>query len=145
MTEASFCAGVAELAERYDHFLIDQWGVLHDGHAAYPDAIDCLRRLRAALAMVRDLVQLPDPLPADIEWLAGELGDARNWDVFLESVLPNLPVPDDQRGSLARIEAAAAVCERAAATSCGKKQGSTAVTALRSATTTLWVWNKSDV
>jgi triphosphatase len=66
-----------------------------------------LRRLRAALAMVRDLVQLPEPLPADIEWLAGELGDARNWDVFLESVLPNMPAPDEQKGSLARVEAAA--------------------------------------
>jgi HAD superfamily hydrolase (TIGR01459 family) len=48
MTEASFCAGVAELAARYDHFVIDQWGVLHDGHVPYPEAIACLQRLRAA-------------------------------------------------------------------------------------------------
>jgi HAD superfamily hydrolase (TIGR01459 family) len=48
MTGADFCAGVADLAARYDHFVIDQWGVLHDGHAPYPDAIDCLRHLRAA-------------------------------------------------------------------------------------------------
>jgi inorganic triphosphatase YgiF len=66
-----------------------------------------LRRLRAAHAMVRNLVQLPEPLAADIEWLAGELGDARNWDVFLESVLPGMPLTDEQKPSLARVEAAA--------------------------------------
>ena len=66
-----------------------------------------LRRLRAAQAMVRDLVQLPEPLAADIEWLAGELGDARNWDVFLESVLPGLPLSDEHKPALARVEAAA--------------------------------------
>jgi HAD superfamily hydrolase (TIGR01459 family) len=48
MAEPTFCAGIADLAARYDHFVVDQWGVLHDGHAPYPDAIDCLRRLRAA-------------------------------------------------------------------------------------------------
>jgi len=31
----------------YDAFLLDQWGVLHDGHRPYPGAIDCLRRIRA--------------------------------------------------------------------------------------------------
>lgn len=66
-----------------------------------------LRRLRAAQAMVRDLVQLPEPLAADIEWLAGELGDARNWDVFIESVLPGLPLADDQQPAMARVLAAA--------------------------------------
>lgn len=48
MAEPTFCAGVAKLAARYDHFMVDQWGVLHDGYTPYPDAIDCLRRLRAA-------------------------------------------------------------------------------------------------
>ena len=28
--------------------LLDQWGVLHDGHQPYPGALDCLRRLREA-------------------------------------------------------------------------------------------------
>jgi HAD superfamily hydrolase (TIGR01459 family) len=48
MVDPTFCAGVAELAARYGHFMVDQWGVLHDGHAPYPDAIDCLRRLQTA-------------------------------------------------------------------------------------------------
>jgi inorganic triphosphatase YgiF len=66
-----------------------------------------LRRLRAALAMVKDLVQLPAPLAADVEWLAGELGEARNWDVFIESLLPGLPVPEEHQPALARVTVAA--------------------------------------
>jgi triphosphatase len=66
-----------------------------------------LRRLRAAMDMVKDMAQLPAPLAADIEWLAGELGDARNWDVFIESLLPGLPLLDEHKPALARVEVAA--------------------------------------
>lgn len=41
-------AGVAELATRFDGFILDQWGVLHDGTRPYPGALGCLERLRAA-------------------------------------------------------------------------------------------------
>lgn len=40
-------SGVEALAARYPAFLLDQWGVLHDGHSPYPGAIDTLERLRA--------------------------------------------------------------------------------------------------
>jgi triphosphatase len=66
-----------------------------------------LRRLRAAMAMVKDLVRLPAPLAADVGWLADELGGARNWDVFVESLLPGLPVPEEHKPALARVEVAA--------------------------------------
>jgi inorganic triphosphatase YgiF len=66
-----------------------------------------LRRLRAAMAMVKDMVQLPEALAADVEWLAGELGDARNWDVFIESLLPGLPVPEAHQPALVRVMVAA--------------------------------------
>jgi triphosphatase len=66
-----------------------------------------LRRLRAALAMVQGMLALPEPLAGDIEWLAAELGDARNWDVFIESVLPGLPLEEAHQASLARVQAAA--------------------------------------
>jgi HAD superfamily hydrolase (TIGR01459 family) len=38
----------AGLAARYDGFIVDLWGVVHDGVAPYPGAVDCLARLRAA-------------------------------------------------------------------------------------------------
>lgn len=40
--------GMAGLAADYDGFILDLWGVVHDGVKAYPGAADCLRRLRAA-------------------------------------------------------------------------------------------------
>jgi HAD superfamily hydrolase (TIGR01459 family) len=38
-------AGLREIADRFDLFLVDQYGVLHDGVAAYPGAIDALAEM----------------------------------------------------------------------------------------------------
>jgi HAD superfamily hydrolase (TIGR01459 family) len=40
--------GVASLADRFDVFLIDQYGVLHDGVGPYPGVVDALRLLQRA-------------------------------------------------------------------------------------------------
>lgn len=40
--------GFAPLAGRYDGFILDLWGVIHDGIRPYPGAVDCLTRLGAA-------------------------------------------------------------------------------------------------
>jgi HAD superfamily hydrolase (TIGR01459 family) len=48
MVEPTFCSGLADLASRYRGFIVDQWGVLHDGARPYADALDCLARLRQA-------------------------------------------------------------------------------------------------
>lgn len=40
--------GLAALADRYDGYVVDLWGVLHDGLAAYPGAVACLAALREA-------------------------------------------------------------------------------------------------
>lgn len=40
--------GFAPLAQDHDGFIVDLWGVVHDGIAPYPGAVDCLLRLRAA-------------------------------------------------------------------------------------------------
>ena len=37
--------GVAPLAARYDGFIVDLWGVVHDGVTPFPPALDCLRQL----------------------------------------------------------------------------------------------------
>jgi HAD superfamily hydrolase (TIGR01459 family) len=41
-------AGIGELAPLFDGFIVDQWGVLHDGTKPYPGALGCLETLRAA-------------------------------------------------------------------------------------------------
>lgn len=38
--------GLADIADRYDHFLIDVWGVLHDGRKAYLGAPEALKFLQ---------------------------------------------------------------------------------------------------
>ncbi len=39
--------GFSEIADEYVGFIVDLWGVVHDGVTAYPGAVDCMRRLRA--------------------------------------------------------------------------------------------------
>lgn len=43
-----FLSDFAPLAARYDGFIIDLWGVLHDGVTPLPGAVDCLTRLSEA-------------------------------------------------------------------------------------------------
>lgn len=40
--------GLSEIVDRYDAFLVDLWGCLHDGVRPYPGAVDVLTRLRAS-------------------------------------------------------------------------------------------------
>ncbi|MGF1553333.1 MAG: TIGR01459 family HAD-type hydrolase [Paracoccaceae bacterium] len=45
---AARLAGLGALAGRYDAVLFDQFGVLHDGRAAFPGAVEAVRRAKAA-------------------------------------------------------------------------------------------------
>ncbi len=39
--------GIAEIADRYDGFLVDLWGCVHNGIEPYPEAVDALLKLAA--------------------------------------------------------------------------------------------------
>ncbi|CAN0014736.1 unnamed protein product, partial [Ectocarpus sp. 8 AP-2014] len=39
--------GIKELCDSYDGFILDQFGVLHDGRDALPGAVECLEELRS--------------------------------------------------------------------------------------------------
>lgn len=45
MTHPRFVAGLAALVDRYDGFVLDQWGVLHDGLRPYPGVVHVLETL----------------------------------------------------------------------------------------------------
>lgn len=45
---APLIGGLSELADGYDAYLLDAWGVIHDGLTLYPGALDCLAKLRGA-------------------------------------------------------------------------------------------------
>ena len=46
MAKTKFCEGVSDISDSYMGFIIDQWGVLHDGEELFPGAVDCLKELK---------------------------------------------------------------------------------------------------
>jgi HAD superfamily hydrolase (TIGR01459 family) len=61
MTPMEHLPGFAPLADRYDGFILDLWGVIHDGVNAFPHAVDCLTRLRDAGKRTLLLSNVPRP------------------------------------------------------------------------------------
>lgn len=59
MSEIPIHDGLAGLAARYDAFIVDLWGVMHDGLRAFPEAVACLERLKAAGKSVLILSNAP--------------------------------------------------------------------------------------
>lgn len=45
--KTKFCKGLSDISDSYGGFIIDQWGVLHDGNKPYDGAVDCLKELKA--------------------------------------------------------------------------------------------------
>jgi HAD superfamily hydrolase (TIGR01459 family) len=54
-------AGLQDLTDSYDALLCDVWGVIHNGVAAFPDAVEALRRFRAKVGPVVLLTNAPRP------------------------------------------------------------------------------------
>jgi HAD superfamily hydrolase (TIGR01459 family) len=52
-------AGLREIAALYDGFILDLWGVLHDGSAPLPGVVDALGRLKAAGKRIAILSNAP--------------------------------------------------------------------------------------
>ncbi len=46
MTSPRFVDGIGQFADRYEGFLLDQWGVIHDGRKALPEAVAALTELK---------------------------------------------------------------------------------------------------
>ncbi len=44
--KTKFCQGISDISDSYMGFIIDQWGVLHDGERPYPGVVECLRELK---------------------------------------------------------------------------------------------------
>lgn len=54
-------SGLGQAQERYDAFLCDIWGVLHDGERAFPAAVEALRNLRLLGKLVTLITNAPRP------------------------------------------------------------------------------------
>jgi HAD superfamily hydrolase (TIGR01459 family) len=64
---------VKEVGQRYKTWLVDIWGVMHDGTRAYEPAVEAVRAFRAAGGLVLLLSNSPRPSPGVKQQLA-ELG-----------------------------------------------------------------------
>ncbi len=45
--KTKFCQGISDISDSYMGFIIDQWGVLHDGEKAYDGVVECLKELKS--------------------------------------------------------------------------------------------------
>jgi len=78
-------SGIAPIAGRYDGFILDLWGVLHDGAHPVPGAVEALHRLREAGKRIVILSNAPRRSASVIERIA-EIGIARTlYDELLSS------------------------------------------------------------
>jgi HAD superfamily hydrolase (TIGR01459 family) len=77
--------GIGPLAERYNVFLLDQFGVLHDGTRPYPDAVAALSALKRAgktVVLVSNSGRRARPNESRLIKLGFEAG---SWDHFVSS------------------------------------------------------------
>ena len=70
-TSISIIEGLAPITGRYDGFVIDLWGVLHDGVRVYDHAVELLEQLKATGKPVCLLSNTPRPEAGAIERMAG--------------------------------------------------------------------------
>lgn len=77
--------GIGPLAERYEVFLLDQFGVLHDGRQPYPGAVQALSALKRAgktIVLISNSGKRAAPNEARLQKLGFE---ASSWDYFVSS------------------------------------------------------------
>jgi HAD superfamily hydrolase (TIGR01459 family) len=46
MAKTKFCQGISDISDSYSAFIIDQWGVLHNGEKLYDGVAECLKELK---------------------------------------------------------------------------------------------------
>ena len=46
MGQTKFCLGISDISDSYSAFIIDQWGVLHNGEKIYDGVVECLKELK---------------------------------------------------------------------------------------------------
>jgi HAD superfamily hydrolase (TIGR01459 family) len=59
VSDVAIHCGLSGLAGDYDAFIVDLWGVLHDGVSAFPEAVACLSALKARGKQVLILSNAP--------------------------------------------------------------------------------------
>ncbi|MBC7770181.1 MAG: TIGR01459 family HAD-type hydrolase [Phycisphaerales bacterium] len=85
MTQPHIISSLDDIAERYDAFLCDVWGVLHNGERAHQAAYGALQRVRAngkPVILITNVPKPRGPIPRQLDH-AGVPRDA--WDAIVTS------------------------------------------------------------
>ncbi len=77
MKNPNFIDHIAAIADNYDLFILDQWGVLHDGGRAHDGAIDAMTEIKAAGKTIILVSNSSKRVPVSVARLA-ELGFPRD-------------------------------------------------------------------
>jgi HAD superfamily hydrolase (TIGR01459 family) len=83
-TPSAVC-GLGAIIPRYDVVLCDLWGVMHNGVAVFPGALDAVRRARASGASVIMLSNAPRPGPIVAKQIANYGVPADSYDDVIAS------------------------------------------------------------
>jgi len=75
---SQFIQGLKEIAPYYDAFIVDLWGVIHDGSQAYPGVVDCLKQLKGQGKKIVFLSNAPRSSEPVVKVLAG-YGITADW------------------------------------------------------------------
>jgi HAD superfamily hydrolase (TIGR01459 family) len=78
-------SGFSEIADRFDLCFCDVWGVVHNGVAAFPEAIEALTRMRERGTSVVLITNAPRPRDAIIRQLDGFGVPRAAWDAIVTS------------------------------------------------------------
>ncbi len=78
-------AGFSEVADRFDLCLCDVWGVVHNGVAAYRDAVAALMRMRERGISVVLVTNAPRPADVIVGQLDGFAVPREAWDAIVTS------------------------------------------------------------
>jgi len=71
VTPIPILPGFGSIADKYDGFILDLWGLIHDGRTAYPGAADTLQRLQAMGKRVVMLSNSPRRASSLVAMMAG--------------------------------------------------------------------------
>lgn len=85
MVSIEYMASVEELTTKFDAFILDLWGVVHDGKQLYPGTLDCLKQLRKAGKKITFLSNAPRRAHVVQTALAGMGVDASLYDTIITS------------------------------------------------------------
>ncbi len=90
-------SGLSEVADNYAAFILDLWGVVHNGLAPYPGVLECMEQLRSDGRQILLLSNAPRTHNFVEDFLENIGVDRENYDLILTSGDMTRIVLEDKR------------------------------------------------